>query len=121
MPIARREVPDFNLQRKDIVMNDKPWRSENGGAQLEAFLGTIGCRTHQMQTVAELLKVASAVFEVAPGRTVTAMARSVDDLGKKERRRLSQKNVPLHWPEPCDLWPSDILARAEKQLGLALF
>jgi hypothetical protein len=71
----------------------KPWLSEVGGAQLEAFLGSRGLKTGRIGTSGELVALAAKLYELPASTSVKEMAASIAGLGPKERRRRSGRNL----------------------------
>lgn len=71
----------------------KPWLTENGGRQLEAFLGSRGMRTSEILTTEELIQTAAGVFEIPMEATCQKMAEVIAGLSKRDRRIKARKNL----------------------------
>jgi hypothetical protein len=74
-------------------MQKKPWILENGGRQLEAFLGSRGMKTSDIRTSEELIQTAAGVFEIPMQTTCEKMAESIAALPKAARRAMANKNI----------------------------
>lgn len=74
-------------------MTKKPWLSEPGGAQLQAFLGVWGVRTSEFADTTDLLMKAADVFEIPMASTCAEMAAAIEAIPKKQRSALGRKNV----------------------------
>lgn len=71
----------------------KPWLSEVDGARLEAFLGSRGIKTHNLETTQNLIAEAARMFEVQTFTTCQEMADAIEALGKDERKKRFRANV----------------------------
>lgn len=60
---------------------------------IEAFIGAWGIRTGSIASADELLFSGSRVFEISAYQDAADLARQIDALGKKERKRLAAKNL----------------------------
>lgn len=73
--------------------DSKPWSFLQGGAQLEAFLGSCGVRTSLIGTTKYLIELAAKLFEMRPTDTPAEIAAKINALGAKERGRLAKKHL----------------------------
>lgn len=73
----------------------KPWLKEPRGRQLEAFLGVWGIKTSEIETTNDLIADACTLYgiPITLGITVDAIARQIDELGRKERRVRVEANI----------------------------
>lgn len=69
------------------------WGQHTPERKIEAFIGAWGVKTGDIQNTEHLLELASRLFEVENTGISDAMASVIDALGKKERKRLAQKNI----------------------------
>jgi hypothetical protein len=74
-------------------MAKKPWQSQPGGTQLEAYVGAAGLKTSPFDTAEQLIAAAAHLFDLPPETTCQEMAEAVTEIGRKERVQRSQRNL----------------------------
>jgi len=84
----------------------KPWKSEAGGAQLEAYVGAYGVKTGKYATTGELIRDAAILFDIDPLPSCQEMAAAITTLGKGVRSKLAHKNTHLLAADPQPEQPS---------------
>lgn len=62
--------------------------------KIEMFIGAWGVKTGDIVSGEHLLELASRLFEVENTGVESEMAVKIDALGRKERKRLAEKNLP---------------------------
>ena len=72
----------------------KPWLKEEGGHQLEGFVGAWGIKTSQFNSIDCLLQFTEWLFDLPsiPANVKTA-ALEVEGLGKRKRKMLAKAKV----------------------------
>lgn len=83
----------------------KPWLEFEGGASLEAFLGSRGYRTSGLKTTKELIDKAAQVFELPPLASCLAMSKAIRGLSQKTRSRLARMNLNKPVTKVYAAWP----------------
>ena len=73
----------------------KPWKSQPGGNQLEAYVGAFGIKTSLCESTEELILVAARLFDLEAMPTVQMMAEEITALGKKTPYIKSGKSATL--------------------------
>src|SRR5690348_15630540 len=76
-----------------IARVKKSWLSENGGSQLQAFLGVWGVKTGDIDDASALIRMAADVFELPVKANCAEMAAAVGALSKTRRKELARKNL----------------------------
>lgn len=78
---------------------------------LDAYLGSQGCRSSEIDTMEDLLDVASKAFRVPNDGSIVGVFSAVAALSKKERRDRAARSLIEFWPHPNALWPDEAKAR----------
>lgn len=63
--------------------------------KIEFFIGAWGVKTGDIASADHLLELASRLFEIENTGSELDMASKIEALGRKERKRLAEKNMPL--------------------------
>ncbi|RDE08367.1 hypothetical protein [Pelagibacterium lacus] len=93
-------------------MTGKPWKSQSGGPQLEAYVGAFGIKTGQFATTENLIAAAAQLFDVPVQATCSEMADALTALGRKGRSERAHRNAATVTSQATASQPADITIRA---------
>ena len=89
------------------------WTKIDGATRVAAALGCWGCKTGEIRTEAELIRIACIVYRLPPAVcTVREAADAIAEIPKAERKRRVYEALCAEWPAPCRLWPEGINGRS---------
>lgn len=79
--------------------------------KIRAYLGCWGAKTSMIESDGELVLIARRLYEVDDLDDPGQVAAEIESMGKKRRKELAAKNIPLVFPSPDPIWPDDIPLR----------
>ena len=89
------------------------WTKIDGATRVAAALGCWGCKTGEIRSEGELVRIARIVYDL-PDDVVTPLdaAERIAAIPKADRKRLVYDALSANWPAPCRLWPDRINGRS---------